>query len=125
MTRLDYQPSTSDTITGRFSFMQDDSSRMYILDPLNSPDDATLQYGRDYTLIAGWSHIFNPQVLNQLRGQVVPSDTADVPMVSPNTAYLTLGTLAISRVSTMSPTMLASGVSSLKIACLGRRATTV
>ncbi|HYL14480.1 MAG TPA: TonB-dependent receptor, partial [Terriglobales bacterium] len=93
VTRLDYQPSTNDTITGRFSFMQDDSSRMYILDPLNSPDDATIQYWRDYTLVAGWSHIFNPQVLNQLRVQIVPSDTADVPVASPNTAYLTLGAL--------------------------------
>jgi hypothetical protein len=93
VTRADYQPTTNDSINARFSFMQDDSSRMYILDPLNSPDDATTQYWRDYTITAGWSHIFSPQVLNQLRVQVVPSDTADVTVASPDTAYLTLGTL--------------------------------
>ena len=93
VTRIDYQPSNNDTLTGRFSFMQDDANRMYILDPLNSPDDATVQYWRDYTLTAGWSHVFNPRVLNQLRVQIVPSDTADVSVASPDTAYLTLGTL--------------------------------
>jgi hypothetical protein len=93
VTRVDYQPSSNDTITARFSFMNDDASRMYILDPLNSWDDATLQYWRDYTLLGSWSHVFSPQLLNQLRVQVVPSDTSHVPVVSPDTAYLTLGSL--------------------------------
>ena len=93
ITLVDYQPGNNDSISARFSFMNDDSSRMYILDPLNSWDDATLQYWRDYTLLASWSHTFNPRLINQLRVQVVPSDTADVPVVSPDTAYLTLGSL--------------------------------
>ena len=93
VTRVDYQPSSNDTINVRFALMNDDSSRMYILDPLNSWDDATLQYWRDYTLLGSWSHVFSPHLLNQLRVQVVPSDTAKVPLVSPDTAYLTLGSL--------------------------------
>jgi carboxypeptidase family protein/TonB-dependent receptor-like protein len=93
VTRIDYQPNSSDTITGRLSLMHHNLSRMYVLDPLNSPDDATLQYWKDYTLLGGWNHIFNSNLLNQLRVQVVPSDTADVPVVSPHTAYLTLGAL--------------------------------
>ncbi|HSB74674.1 MAG TPA: carboxypeptidase regulatory-like domain-containing protein, partial [Terriglobales bacterium] len=93
VSRLDYQPNSSDTITGRFSLMRHDLSRMYVLDPLNSPDDATLQYWKDYTILGSWNHVFNPGLLNQLRIQAVPSDTADVPVVSPNTAYLTLGAL--------------------------------
>jgi hypothetical protein len=93
VTRWDYQPNSSDTFTGRFSLMNHDLSRMYVLDPLNSPDDATTQVWKDYTILGGWSHIFNTNLLNQLRVQVVPSDTADVPVVSPGTAYLTLGAL--------------------------------
>ncbi|MBZ5705830.1 MAG: TonB-dependent receptor [Acidobacteriia bacterium] len=93
VTRVDYQPSSNDTVSARFALMNDDSSRMYILDPLNSWDDATLQYWRDYTVLGSWSHVFSPHLLNQLRVQVVPSDTAKVPVVSPDTAYLTLGSL--------------------------------
>lgn len=93
VTRLDYTPGSNDTLTARFSLMRDDASRMYILDPLNSPDDATFQYWKDYTILGAWSHIFSTNLLNQLRVQVVPSDDADVPVASPNTSYLTLGSL--------------------------------
>ncbi|HLK33727.1 MAG TPA: TonB-dependent receptor, partial [Terriglobales bacterium] len=93
VTRWDYQPNSSDTLTGRFSLMKHDLSRMYVLDPLNSPDDATTQLWKDYTILGAWSHIFNTNLLNQLRVQAVPSDTADVPVVSPHTAYLSVGSL--------------------------------
>ena len=93
VTRIDYQPSANDTITGRFSFMEDDGSRMDVLDPSNSPDDATLGYQRDYTLLGAWNHIFTPRFLNQLRVQVVPSEHVDAPVVSPHTAYLRLAGL--------------------------------
>lgn len=92
-THVDYQPGSSDTITGRFSFMDEKFSRMFVLDPLNSWDDATLENWRDYTILGSWNHVFNQQVLNQLRVQVVPKDNATVPVVSPDTAYLTLGSL--------------------------------
>ena len=93
VTRLDYQPATNDNITVRFSFMRDNASRMNVLDPLNSPDDATIQYWDDYTFLGSWNHVFNERLVNQLRVQVVPSDTADVKVVSPDTAYLRLGSL--------------------------------
>jgi hypothetical protein len=93
VTRVDYSPSSNDTITGRFSLMNEDFSRMFVLDPLNSWDDATLESWRDYTLLGSWSHVFSPRLLNQLRIQVVPSDYANVPVVSPDTVYLTLGSL--------------------------------
>lgn len=93
VTRLDYQPSTSDTFTGRFSFMRDNASRMYILDPLNAPDAATIQYWDDWTIMGNWNHVFNPRFLNQLRVQAVPSDVADVHVASPHTAYLRIGSL--------------------------------
>jgi Carboxypeptidase regulatory-like domain/TonB-dependent Receptor Plug Domain len=93
VSHLDYQPTANDIITARFSLANNDFSRMFVLDPLNSPDDATLEYWRDYTLLGSWSHTFNSRLINQLRIQVVPSDSARVPVASPNTAYLTLGAL--------------------------------
>jgi hypothetical protein len=93
VTRIDYQPTANDTITGRFSFMEDDGSRMDVLDPSNSPDDATIGYQRDYTLLGAWNHIFTPRLLNQLRVQVVPSEPVDSPVVSPHTAYLRIAGL--------------------------------
>ena len=88
VTRVDYQPATADTITARFSFRRDDSSCMYMLDPSNAPDDAILQYWRDYTILGAWSHVFSPQAINQLRVQVAPYAKVDAPVVSPHTAYV-------------------------------------
>lgn len=93
VTRFDYQPTTNDTFTGRFSFMEDDGSRMDVLDPSNSPDDATLGYQRDYTLLGAWNHIFTPKLVNQLRAQAVPGNAIDAPVVSPHTAYLRIAGL--------------------------------
>lgn len=93
VTRLDYQPNENNTVTARFSLMDDDASRMYILDPLNSPDDNTIQYWRDYTLLGSWNHVFKSDLVNQLRIQIVPSDTADVHVAAPDSTYLRLGSL--------------------------------
>jgi hypothetical protein len=88
VTRLDHQPTADDSITARFSWQHDDSSRMFMLDPSNAPDDAILGFWRDYTLLGAWSHSFTPKVLNQLRVQVVPMSSLESPPVSPHTAYV-------------------------------------
>ncbi|MBZ5613732.1 MAG: carboxypeptidase regulatory-like domain-containing protein [Acidobacteriia bacterium] len=93
VTRIDYQPTANDTLTGRFSFMEDDGSRMDVLDPSNSPDDATIGYQRDYTILAAWNHIFTPKLVNQLRVQTAPNDAIYSPVVSPHTAYLRIAGL--------------------------------
>ncbi len=88
VTRLDYQPTIDDTITARFSWQHDNRSGMFMLDPSNAPDDAMLGFWRDYTLLAAWSHVFSPQVLNQLRVQIVPYSGLDAIPVSRDTAYV-------------------------------------
>jgi hypothetical protein len=93
VTRMDYQPTAADTLTFRFSYLQDNGSRMWALDPSNAPDDATLGFWRDYTLLGAWSHVFSPRVINQLRVQVVPYNVGDSPVVSPHTAYLRIAGL--------------------------------
>ncbi len=93
ITRFDYQPRISDAITVRFSFKQDDSSAMSILDPLNAPDAAILEFLRDYTILGAWTHAFNSAMINQLRIQVAPGLSGDVPVVSPHTAFLRIAGL--------------------------------
>ncbi len=93
VTRLDYQPTSDDLITARYSFTEDDSSTMDVLDPSNAPDDAVLQYWRDYTILTSWNHIFGPQRVNQLRVQIVPYSKIDGPVSSPDTAYLRIAGL--------------------------------
>ncbi len=93
VTRLDYLSTADDTITARFSWQHDNHSAMFMLDPTNAPDDAILGFWRDYTLLGAWSHAFSPLVLNQLRVQVVPSSSLESPPVSPNTAYIGIGSL--------------------------------
>jgi Carboxypeptidase regulatory-like domain/TonB-dependent Receptor Plug Domain len=88
VTRLDYQPTAADNLTVRFGLMRDGGSRMFILDPSNAPDDATLGFWQDYTIFTGWNHIFTPQAFNELRVQIAPHVVVDSPVVSPHTAYL-------------------------------------
>lgn len=93
VTRMDYQPSVTDTLSFRFAYLQDNGSRMWALDPSNAPDDATLGFWRDYTLLGALSHVFSPRLINQLRVQVVPHSSGDSPVVSPHTAYLRIAGL--------------------------------
>lgn len=93
VSRLDYQPTANDAVTVRFSFSKDDFSGMGILDPSNAPDDAILQYWRDYTILSSWNHVLNPRVINLLRVQAVPYSNVDGPVVSPQTAYLRIASL--------------------------------
>jgi hypothetical protein len=46
------------------------------------PDAAVAPEGRDFEVVAGWSHIFSPTLVNALRFQAVPEYIADVPYVA-------------------------------------------
>jgi hypothetical protein len=85
--RLDWQPSTANTLTLRFLHEREDAP----LDlgggaggygggvgPSIAASYATKDVLRDYEVLATWSHIFNPSLLNTLRVQVVPDNTVDL-----------------------------------------------
>lgn len=86
VTRVDYQPTTKDSISFRFLLEHQDSSTIGAANPgnINQSDRSTL-FQRDYDLVANWYHAFTPQVANHLLVQVVPRSRADL---KPNPANI-------------------------------------
>jgi hypothetical protein len=54
---------------------------------------STNQQLRDYTLTTSWTHVFNPNLVNNVLAQFVPSDTSDNTTPFPNRAEINLGSL--------------------------------
>jgi hypothetical protein len=74
-TRVDYQVTNHDSINGRFTL-----TRNFTDDPGTgngtSPSvDASLTY-RDYSTVVSWTHNFGSNVVNQMRGQISPGNSA-------------------------------------------------
>jgi hypothetical protein len=67
-TRLDYEPSSGNNFTGRFTF-SDESNRALGLDNLDSISRSTVEQGRDYTMVGTWNRIFSEGLYNQFRAQ--------------------------------------------------------
>jgi len=94
VTRLDYQPSEKDTFTGRFSFEHWNYTTIGSL-PLYANSDASTIYDRDVTLLGTWNRIISPQLVNQLRVQVVPYNSANNKPFTPGTTELSIGDLGV------------------------------
>jgi len=92
VTRADYQPRDNDTITTRFSM-----EHLYWTNlganTITSASDNSKTTQVDYTLLATWNHVFSPLLVNQVRVQVVPSNTADQIEVFPGSTMLSIGSL--------------------------------
>ncbi len=74
-TRVDYQVTNRDSINGRFTL-----TRNFTSDPGTSVGtspsvDASLTY-RDYSTVVSWTHNFGSNMVNQMRGQVSPGNSA-------------------------------------------------
>jgi hypothetical protein len=74
-TRVDYQVTDRDSVNGRFTL-----SHNFTSDPGTSVGtspsiDASLTY-RDYSSVVSWTHNFGSHVINQLRGQASPGNSA-------------------------------------------------
>ncbi len=94
VTRIDYQMTDKDSLTARFSlehwnYTDIGASIAY------APSDAANTYDRDYTILGTWSHIFTAQVLNQLRVQVVPQNTANQIPFATGTTELSIGNMGV------------------------------
>ncbi|HYL75921.1 MAG TPA: TonB-dependent receptor [Bryobacteraceae bacterium] len=94
VTRLDYQPGMKDTLTFRFSLEHWDYTNIGG-NNLYAQSTASFTSVRDYAILGTWNRIFSPQVVNQLRVQVVPHNGADTPSVTPGTTELSIGDLGI------------------------------
>lgn len=70
VSRIDYKPVANDRFMFRFSFMNERDS------VAPQPPTSTFDHLTDYTLTTSWTHSFNSALVNILRVQMVPLDTA-------------------------------------------------
>ena len=92
-TRVDYQVTDQDSINGRFTLTRNFTDDIGTGNG-NSPSvDATLTY-RDYSSVVSWTHNFGGNVVNQLRGQVSPGNSAVTGPPEPATVGIIIAGLA-------------------------------
>ncbi|MBL8187056.1 MAG: carboxypeptidase regulatory-like domain-containing protein [Acidobacteria bacterium] len=75
ISRVDYNISEKDTLTGRFSLAHNFNEQSGT-DPLQSQSSSTNLFVRDYTTLLTWTHNFNSHVVNQARVQFSPKNSA-------------------------------------------------
>src|SRR5271170_2867265 len=91
VSRVDFQPNEKNSLSFRFGLSHEQYT---VTGPggVQRPYSTTLQF-RDYTLTGSWTHIINPNLVNTVRVQVVPHDTADNTAPLPGRAEIGLGSL--------------------------------
>jgi hypothetical protein len=87
ITRVDYQVSNSDTITGRFSLARNFNDQL-TTDAFESTSSSTDLTFRDYTGLVTWTHNFGSNIVNIARVQLSPNNSAVTVPHSPGTTSL-------------------------------------
>lgn len=72
-TRLDYNRSDRDLISGRFTLAREDNDLLGY-DNVGAPTNGILEHLDDYTTVGTWSHFLNDRLVNQLRIQFAYDD---------------------------------------------------
>jgi hypothetical protein len=85
VTHLDYVAGAKDSLSLRFSWMRETDS---VTPP---PPYSGSEFQTDYTLTGSWTHVASSNLVNILRAQAVPSNTASVQAPSPNGSEIDLG----------------------------------
>lgn len=93
VTRVDYTPDEANSYSLRFSFSRESNK---VIGAGGVPRfTSVLQTIRDYTITGNWNHIFNPNLVNTVRVQVVPGNRSDNDAARPGGAEFDLGSLGI------------------------------
>ncbi|MFY9572030.1 MAG: TonB-dependent receptor, partial [Blastocatellia bacterium] len=74
-TRVDYQASSHDSINGRFTLTRNFTDDIGTNNGTSPSVDASLTY-RDYSTVISWIHNFGSNMVNQMRGQFSPGNSA-------------------------------------------------
>ena len=74
-TRVDYQITNHDSINGRFTLTRNFTSDPGTGNGTSPSVDASLTY-RDYSTVVSWTHNFGSNMVNQMRGQFSPGNSA-------------------------------------------------
>jgi hypothetical protein len=97
ITRIDYNIGPNDTLMGRFALSRNFNEGLGS-EPGQSPSNATTLHVRDYTTLLGWTHNFGSNVVNQLRFQLSPNNSAiTTPRPPGSTALIITGLAAFNR----------------------------
>ncbi len=100
--RIDYLPEAKDALTFRFSIERYRYTNIGA-PQLLAPDDAANTTRNDNAILLTWNHVFTPSVVNTARAQFVPSNTGIQDAFFPNTAQLSIGSLATFQQSYTNP----------------------
>lgn len=91
ISRVDYNPSSRDTISGRFSMARNFNEQLGI-DPLTSLSNSTDLTVRDYTTLLTWTRNIGSNIVNQARVQFSPRNSAlTTPRPPGSTALILVG----------------------------------
>ncbi|HLG15931.1 MAG TPA: TonB-dependent receptor [Blastocatellia bacterium] len=90
-TRVDYQIGSNDSLSGRFSLTHNDTDNLLEANT-GSPSASTFLIYRDYTAVGTWTHNFGTSVVNTLRTQFVPNNSArTIPKAPGSTSLIIAG----------------------------------
>jgi hypothetical protein len=92
-TRIDYTISERDTLSGRFSLTRNFTDQLGD-SFLQTNSAATDLIYRDYTTVITWTHNFSPNLINQVRTQFSPKNSALTVPRDPTTTSLLIANLA-------------------------------
>ena len=79
VSRLDFQPNQANSFNLRFSLTRETNN---VIGPGGVPRYTSVNYvAGDQTITASWNHVFNPNLVNTVRVQIVPQNsvTSDAP----------------------------------------------
>jgi hypothetical protein len=74
-TRMDYQISARDSISGRFTLTRNFTDDIGTSNATSPSIGSSLTY-RDYSTVVTWTHSFGGNLINQMRGQYSPNNSA-------------------------------------------------
>ena len=74
-TRVDYQIGNRDSINGRFTLTRNFTDDLGTSNTVSPSISSSLTY-RDYSTVATWIHTFGSNLINQMRGQFSPHNSA-------------------------------------------------
>jgi Carboxypeptidase regulatory-like domain len=90
-TRLDYNHGVRDFLNGRFTLAKEDNNNLRA-DNVEAPSDALLEVLDDYTVVGTWGHVFENNLVNQVRVQFVYDDYSQI-SAAPQSALIRIAGL--------------------------------
>jgi len=99
-TRADYNRGEQDFVSGRFTLAKEDNDLLRT-DNVEAPSNGVLETADDYTAVGTWNHIFNDQILNELRVQFAYDDYEQISRAPGSNQIAIAGLLTYGRLGTI------------------------